>query len=309
MMLNLKQFVRALTEAVPARTVSGHLAARREIRYIFALVIILPFAPASKATYVTDLAIENAGLGQNLCGSGTGTTCQYTGEYFSEYYISTGALAAFGDANGLHAQTSLTVISETGAAGTFQGEAQVQLTDHINTSGTGDGFANVTLGTEGFATGGGSGSSQLDVAGLTGAECTYLGTGQCTAHIAVSFPAGFSFAAMLNAQVVDVLSPSPGATASGIADFSDTAFISAITFTDSAGSPIAISFTSASGLNYPMTSPAPEPGSYLSFVLGLCLLAYLVPRTVLAGAQGKGSNETWRGERDHVPFRAVVGAP
>lgn len=76
----------------------------------------------------------------------------------------------------------------------------------------------------------------------------------------------------LSAQATAFISGPPGSMGSARALYGDTSFISSLRFLDANGSPIAISYTTATGLSYPMAVqavPGPEIAGLLLAGIGL----------------------------------------
>jgi hypothetical protein len=69
-----------------------------------------------------------------------------------------------------------------------------------------------------------------------------------------------------------------GGTAYGVADVTNTAFVSALSFTDASGNPINVNYTSASGFVYAM-APVPEPTSYALLLCGLVVISVTAKRS------------------------------
>jgi hypothetical protein len=137
------------------------------------------------------------------------------------------------------------------------------------------GYITITDTTHGASSGGQShGLTQMDILNGLGTaigdrECSFNDAGACVLHDLVNFDTGISLHLLLDAFAVVQLGGSTvgaGSTGSAVANFLDTSFISAISFTDANGNPLFLSFTSDSDLTYPMPQPVngiPEPGTLL----------------------------------------------
>ena len=267
------------------------LVRRPNVRHSMAIaacaaVIICPSAHAeyinAARTSGTALTVECGPLVSSTsavsCGAGAG-------DFYSTYTGSASA-SAWGDAYGLHAVASTDLIGLTDARGpvTLIAGADVQLQDWLYFPSYAGytynvyGYVTMTAATDGLLTPGGNANTQLDLGGSTpGYECYFSGSGSCTADTLVNFTTGFSLYLLLNVGATAELDPSgvgyaAGSSSSASADFSNTSFISGLSFTDVNGNPLSLTYTTASGLTYPMAQrvngvPEPTTPSLLAIAL------------------------------------------
>ena len=237
---------------------------------------------ASVQTY--DLTVGNSPI--YLCQANAGhfspnpSSCSVAGPNPIVPFLSVdGFASASGDAFGLHANTALlvTALDNLGPGSTLLAtDATALLHDSLILGGSGAGFLDMTITTHGtFSNGNGRIGALTDLGiGVTGASgfCDFTNAGQCTAHSPVTFGTTIFVNETLEASTLVSISGNAGTMTGAFADFSDTAFISALQFTDANGAPLNIPYLSASGLTYPMPQSVPEPASLGLILIGLVLV-------------------------------------
>jgi hypothetical protein len=224
------------------------------------LLTAAPFAVFATPVFTNEVHIQYfngvSGTSPCLSSSASPESCSFTSDIMlgSTLVGSIDANAsASGDADGLHVSADETMSRVFNFVGGFT-TARSQLHDFLTFNGPhpATGFAVARVTTTGSSSGLGVGLTQVDITdGATGAdECVITDAGICTARTLISFNIGMSLNLVLDASVV-VPNGSAGLS-SGTADFTHTAFISSLMFTDANGAPLDVSFTTASGFTYPM---------------------------------------------------------
>jgi hypothetical protein len=192
-----------------------------------------------------------------------------------------GTAVAYGDAFGLHAGVSV------GAGGDISadigGSAGSELIDFWTFTGAFPTVAIASLeitshGIETANVGTGAASTQLNVSdGIASAECHFDNSGNCTANIL--FDPALGLSVVLNLAVkAECLLVGSGACSSD-SDFLNTTFISALSFTDADGDPLDLTFTSESGLTFPMPQPTVNEPATVA-LLGIGIVGVVVTRRV-----------------------------
>ncbi len=246
------------------------------------------------AEIVTD-GVFNAGQICNTGSSGSLVTCSvngYLGPFANANLNATST--AFGDASGLHATASEgihTLGAPAGSLGVIT-QAQSSLQDFFRFGGqSGSAYVNMTITTHGASSGGAShGYTQLDLinVGSSTGECFFNNAGNCTVHMLFNLATGFREVMELFA-LADVEGINGAGDFSAFATFSDTAFISSLLFTDLNGNPLNLTYTTDSGLTYPMPQPVngiPEPSTIVLLGLGIAALGSLQRRKIRCQAAG-----------------------
>ena len=229
------------------------------------LVTGLVLAFASPVAFATFINVASVGECYSISTDSL-ATCEYSGPGVYLFLQVDGFSRAYGDATGLHTQTETVVTSPFAFAGGVNvSVADSALQDYLQFQGDHPATAVVSMSvtTHGSASGSGYGFTQLVLTdGVSGGdECFFSDVGVCTASalINLNVPLGFRLSLLTGTTVesVDV------GKNTGEANFWNTAYISSLAFFDIDGVPLALSYTTDSGLTYPMShgSTVSEPAS------------------------------------------------
>jgi hypothetical protein len=238
------------------------------------------FAWISRAAVAASVIVSSATIGDNISGPVCSSplfvgdaSCSFTGALGNNIftYATLSATArASADAEGLHAFASESGFSEVSSF-SVQTAATVEFHDWFYFSYSQPFQVSLTMTTFGSSTGGTSlGESETTISdgNSFGDDCVFFESGNCTVNGIVNPTVGGFGLRMLLAAVAG----NSGAGAfSGTSDFSDTAFISSIMFTDFNGNRLDLSFTTDSGFSYPMAEAisVPEPATVTLMAISL----------------------------------------
>lgn len=194
------------------------------------------------------------------------------------------------DSNGLHAITRSEIFATSSDyhkssifSATSNANASLQDMLHFSAAAPIVGYADLTLSAVGNIGLGGSMTSQLTVSdGTSTAEyksCFFgYGGGSCTVKLLVHFADGVSVYDGISVFANATIGQGYGSAATSITNFQDTAFISEVQFTDVAGNPLDLTYTTDSGYRYPQASTVPEPATWLLWLCAAPLLLRASPR-------------------------------
>jgi hypothetical protein len=193
-----------------------------------------------------------------------------------------GASAASVDGLGLHASSTVTeTLIGSGVAVAYPitanafAFAAADDTLHFTAAAPNFGFVTFTLSAAGQVQNGSAVSNLfLTDLGSSGAtvSCHIDDSGSCTVSEKIDFSAGLRLQSNLSVFGTAVVGAANGVSSTGLADFSHTAAVSALSFTGLDGQPLALAYTADSGFAYPAAA-VPEPGSRLLMGWGMLALA------------------------------------
>jgi PEP-CTERM motif-containing protein len=121
--------------------------------------------------------------------------------------------------------------------------------------------------------------SQQSGSGVQRSTCQLTNAGICSTTLLVDFRSHVTIDATATGTAGAAVVPNPDGTcclfSGGVQtiNFSDTSFLSDITFTDLNGDPITVAYTTGSGFDYSVAAAVPEPATWMLLSAGMLLVA------------------------------------
>lgn len=226
------------------------------------------------ASYLNGAAAQD--YYDTLCSQSVGdatASCQGAGWDSVDVVYMQYDIIAYGDALGLHDYDEVDATGPVTPAIWVTTVATTRLQDwfYFNASDPQYAVMTMTVRTDGA----GAALTALDLGGGGAArvgECTFYDAGSCSVSVPIANTAfGIGLSLQLHAYVQCAADP----LCASVSDYSNTSFISSVTFADANGNPLEMAYTTQSGLTYPMEQPAhgvPEPSSLLLAVAAMAAL-------------------------------------
>ncbi len=265
------------------RSAMRRIALRAGIGAIAVLPLVA--APAAHASFVNQLdsnayAIYPATYVPKVCPAHQVSSGPLSCDVIDSVLQVESFATAYDDASGLHAAARTTFSIQPSAV--VSNSAYSQLDDVFTFTGPHPSQAVVTV--VGNVVGNSNTQTFLTLSGFMsiGAGCDVRGTGLCTAYETFSPENGFSL------ELYEVAVALAGGNDSRVQEARVDAYISSLTFTDLAGNPLALAYTTQSGAVYPpavAVSTVPEPNGLL-LVLPFALAGFALYRAHVIDKDG-----------------------